>query len=607
MKKIKTKIVLGVSSLFLFILILSFLGIFFINKLAQGSKGTIKDNYASVGYAVSMLNSIDSVYVIATGESGNLPDANRKLDEAVRNYYSSFNSETDNITETGETALVKLLRGQFKEFYDLVKKVKLQSSSEDKHAERQLFNKYSIVRGTIAKIYSLNMSAVLRRNGEAEDTANGAALYMVAGASVCILLTILFIFSFPSRIVKPITELTEKIKAISRKNYDQQLDLNSEDEMGQLASAFNAMVTRLKEYDEINMENMLFEKKRLDTIVKNLLDGVIFLDENKLILLINDAALRILGKSEKEVLGRNTDELSLNNELLRTIKDNLSGTRKSSKLPVKIFVDGKEQYFNIESFRISTGNTAGQPLHSGYVIILKNITWFQERDSAKTNLIATVSHELKTPLSSINLSVKMLEDTRVGNLNVEQKDLVKSVREQSHRLSKVVNELLDYTQAETGNIKLNIVEVKADELIELAVLALMMFITEKDINIATNIPDALPPIKADIEKCVWVLVNLLNNAIRYSKPHGKIEIIVKGEEGFVKFAVKDYGPGISDEDKEKLFQKFVRVGTKLKKGTGLGLAISKDFVEAQGGRIWLESRVGEGSTFYFTLHSSNVF
>jgi signal transduction histidine kinase len=237
----------------------------------------------------------------------------------------------------------------------------------------------------------------------------------------------------------------------------------------------------------------------------------------------------------------------------------------------------------------------------GYIIMLKNITRFQERDAAKTNLIATVSHELKTPLSSINLSLKLLEDSRIGGINNEQKNIIKSLRQQSNRLSKVVNELLDFSQAETGNIKLKITDVKPEDIVELGVVALTMLLAEKNLQVETTLQPNLPIIRADLEKSVWVLVNILTNAIRYSPVNGTILITVTQENGFVEFGVKDSGPGISEEDCRKIFNKFVQVGDKKSLGTGLGLAIAKEFVQSQKGDIKVESRLGEGSKFSFSL------
>ena len=208
---------------------------------------------------------------------------------------------------------------------------------------------------------------------------------------------------------------------------------------------------------------------------------------------------------------------------------------------------------------------------------------------------------MKTPLSSINLSLKLLEDKRLGELNKEQTEVINSLRQQSNRLSRVINELLDYSQIETGNIKLNFTSVKPEDIIELGVTALMMQAAEKNIHLETEIEENLPEVKADLEKVVFVFVNLLNNAIRYSKQNDKIKLQANKNNREVRFSVIDNGPGISKEDQEKLFQRFTQVGKKSRQGWGLGLAISKEFVQAQGGKIWVESEVGQGSKFIFSL------
>ena len=235
------------------------------------------------------------------------------------------------------------------------------------------------------------------------------------------------------------------------------------------------------------------------------------------------------------------------------------------------------------------------------MIILKNITWFEERDTAKTKLISIVSHAMKTPISSLNLTVKLLEDARVGDLNTEQKELLHAIREQSNRLSRVVNEILSYSQVETGNVRLNFSDAQPEDIIDYATTALMILLSEKNIQLETKIENDLPLLHIDIEKTVWVLVNLLSNAIRYSKENGKIILSSGKDANYVFFSVKDFGPGISPEDQKKLFSRFTQLGKKSERGWGLGLAIAKEFVNAQGGSITVKSSPGEGSEFTFSF------
>ena len=612
MKKIKTKIFTGVLALFIVILILSVLGIYFINRIAQGSKGTIKDNYRSIEYATMMTKYLDEIYQLKAQEylaAQNKIDIS-KLDQFKKEFQTNFNMEAHNITEVGERELVGELNQNYIKFIQVIEGKDENNSNSAKINLEAIIYLYKITRDNILGIYQVNMDAILLRNGIAEHTSQEVTFYMAIVGIISILSTLLFIFRFPDKIVSPITELTKKIISISEKDYDQKLIITSKDEMGDLARAFNVMVQRIKEYDETNLDQLLFEKKRMDAIVKNLQDGVIILDENKKIILANNPLIKLAGLKEEEVINRYAPDIAARNDLIRTMISNLmvegSENKEEEIKPIKIILENKENYYSIEhiavEFKSSTNNRNNLFC---YIIMLKNITLFQERDTAKTNLIATVSHELKTPLSSINLSLKLLEDNRIGDINEEQKGLLNSIRQQSIRLSKVVNELLDFSQAETGNIKLKITEIRADDIVELAVVALMMFISEKKIQFETMVSETLPAIKADLEKTVWVLVNIINNAIRYSPEGGKIIVKAESEKEFIKFEVSDEGPGISAEDCNKVFDKFVQVGNRASKGTGLGLAISKEFVAAQGGKIWVESILGKGSKFSFTLPIAN--
>lgn len=612
MKKIKTKIFTGVLALFIVILILSVLGIYFINRIAQGSKGTIKDNYRSIEYTTMMTKYLDAIYQLKTQEYLALQN---QIDISKSNQYNkefqtNFNMEARNITEAGERELVEELDRNYRRFIQVIEgKDENNNKSVRNNLESSIYL-YKITRDNILGIYQINMDAILLRNRIAEHTSEVVTIYMAIVGIFSILSTLLFIFRFPDKIVSPITELTKKIISISEKDYDQKLIITSKDEMGDLARAFNVMVLRIKEYDETNLNQLLFEKKRMEAIVKNLQDGVIILDENKRIILANNPLITLAGLKEEDVINRYAPDIAARNDLIRTMISSImaeeSEVKEDEIKPLKIILENKENYYSIEHIAVELkSSTNNRNNLVCYIVMLKNITLYQERDTAKTNLIATVSHELKTPLSSINLSLKLLEDSRIGNINEEQRGLLNSIRQQSIRLSKVVNELLDFSQAETGNIKLKITEIRADDIVELAVVALMMFISEKKIQFETMVSETLPAIRADLEKTVWVLVNIINNAIRYSPEEGKIIVKAEIENGFIKFEVSDEGSGISEDDCHKVFDKFVQVGNRASKGSGLGLAISKEFVVAQGGKIWVESILGKGSKFSFTLPISN--
>ncbi len=608
MKTIKSKIRAGGIFLFSVLLLVSVLGIIFINQLAQQSKGTIVENYSSVEYTMKMLNSLENMNEYSLKVFNNSPLKDNAL---INNYLISKNIfesnlrlESNNITEIGEGKLVDKLHSDYEKYLNHFEEIK-NKNNPDKSDIKKLNEEYHSLRNMIIGIYKVNMSAINYKSNKLQTTADEVILYMLGVAVISILVTLVFIFTFPSKIVRPIKELTEKIKSISERDYEQKLELNTDDELGELANAFNIMAERLKIYEAKQIDRILFEQKRLEAVVQNMEDGILFIDESRKIVLINDTVINITGLKEKDILQKYITDVAEKNDLIRTIYNSLQKrtTNGEAELkPIRIAGDGKENFYNITSEEIITYSEAEKrETFIGNLILLKNITKFQERDKAKTNLLATASHELKTPLSSINISLRLLDDKRLGQLNPEQIEIVNSLKQQSSRLSGVIKELLEYSQIETGNIKLKFSVIKPDVILDIGITALAMQLSEKNIDLNTNIEEGLPEISADVEKLVFVFINILNNAIRYSKKGDEIKINVRRLDNNIEFSIKDNGPGISKEDSEKLFQRFTQVGNKTTQGWGLGLAISKEFMQAQNGRIWLESAPGKGSKFIFSV------
>jgi signal transduction histidine kinase len=280
----------------------------------------------------------------------------------------------------------------------------------------------------------------------------------------------------------------------------------------------------------------------------------------------------------------------------------LSTDHSNSK--IRIDKQGKDVYYEKEIQEISfipQGDKENRLL--GYFIILKNITKYMELDLAKTNFIATISHELKTPISAIKFSLQLLENEKTGPLNEEQYALVRSCEEDSNNLLKLISELLNSTQAETGNIQLNILPSSLKEILQYAMNISRPIAEQKGISFDVQYPDNLPEVLADKEKTAWVLINIISNAIRYSNENSQISISIVANDRQQIISVKDNGPGIDPQYTDKIFDRYFRVPGTKKEGSGLGLAISKEFIEAQGGSINVESEFGIGSTFTISLNN----
>lgn len=570
--KIKTKLTLGVGLLFVLIILLSFVGTRYINALKNDTENILVANYNTLEYSRNMLVSLD--------------DGSEK---ALKKFETNLQNQEKNITEIGEKETTTAVRDNFEAY--------------KQHKSDSLVLKE--IRKEIFELMNLNMQAIQRKSEVAKATADKAVFWIAISGTFSFLIAFTLLINLPSNIANPIKELTESIKKIADKKYSQRVHFESHSEFGQLAKSFNTMAEKLEEYHYSNLAKLMMEKKRIETLINNLHDPIIGLDENLKVLFANEQAIKIIGISQTEIIGHYAQELAIKNDLVRTlIRDLMIAESGSKPKPIKIYVDNKEGYFEKETLHISITPTGEQTKQLiGHVIILRNVTEYKELDFAKTNFIATVSHEFKTPISSIQMSLQLLENEEIGILNDEQKNLVESIKDDATRLLKITGELLNMTQVESGNIQLSILPSDPKEILLYAINATQTQADQKQIKFDIECPENISKVQADTEKTTWILTNLISNAIRYSHDNSTIYLTVKEQNKIVQISVRDTGQGIAPQYKGKVFDRYFRVPGTKKEGTGLGLSISKEFIEAQGGQIKVDSEFGAGSTFSITLNT----
>lgn len=577
--KLKTKLTLGIGFLFIVILVFGILSIVSINLLKSDSAKVLKNNHETLMYCNNILKALDEV---KTNKS------------AIDSIEVNLSKQEKNITEPGEQEATSLLRKNFEE---------LKANPNDS-------SNYPEIRQSLQIINALNQDAIMRKNEVAENTAQNATTWLTIIFSILTLVAFTLVVNFPSVISKPVRALSDGISEIANKNYKARIRLQQHDEFGTLADAFNQMAEKLQEYDNSTLAKLLMEKKRIETLINNMHDPVIGLDENKKILFANNEALKITGLKESDILGKPVQDVAVANDLVRSlIKEMIvpeQNTSSEKSQPLKIYADNKESYFEKEIVPISITPTGeNQKINIGNVIVLRNITPFKELDFAKTNFIATVSHELKTPIASIKMSLQLLENKKLGELNNEQQNLLESIKDDAGRLLKITGELLNMTQVESGTIQLSATETEIKEIIDYAISANKSAADQKQIKFEINLPDVHTKVIADSEKTAWVITNILSNAIRFSPENSVVSLNVSNENKKIKIAVTDTGQGIAAQYITKIFTRYFRIPGTQKEGTGLGLAISKEFIEAQGGEIKVESEIGVGSTFSILLPATN--
>ncbi len=562
--RLKTKLSLGLLFLFVVILLFGILGIISINRLSRDANSVLKNNHESLVYCNNMLKALEDIQI---------------KKDATQIFEENLKKQESNITEVGEKEATLELRKNFNE-------LKINPNDPSNYPE---------IRRSIIRIQDLNEMAILRKNAIAQNTAETAKLWLTIIFTILTLVAFTFIFNLPGIISNPIRSLSEGIAEIANKNYNKRIYLKQNDEFGDLASSFNIMATKLDEYENSNLSQIKFEKSRIETIINQMRDGIIGLDNKKNILFLNAVAEKLLGLKEADIIGKYSPDVALKNDLMRKLLQN-----GEEKQELKIFADNRESYFNKDVLNVTNSEKI-----IGEVIVLRNITPFHELNEAKTNFIATVSHELKTPISSIKMSAQLLTDERIGSLDNEQMDLINSIREDADRLLKITGELLNMAQVETGNIQLKLQPASPAFIVEQAIQAVQFQAQQKNISIRTNIPESLPAVQVDAEKTTWVLINFLTNAIKFSQLQTVIEVSAHLNDSGVEFSVLDHGSGIDEKYLPRIFDRYYKVpGGHERSGTGLGLAISKEFIEAQGGVIWVKSQVGEGSKFGFILQTA---
>lgn len=562
--RIKTKLTLGLGLLFTLIIFLGGIGAVYIHFLKLDTRNILHDNYNSLLYAKSMLRALD--------KSG---------DTRLVQFEEQLRNQEGNATEVGEKEMNITLR----RYFEAYKK------------NGQKLEDLLQIREWLIEVMELNMQAIELKSELANKTAIQATIWIAIAGTACFVIALGLLINLPSNIADPIQKLTASIKQIASSNYKERVFLDKNDEFGELAQSFNTMAQKLEEYNSSHLAKLMRQKKRIEALINSMSDVVIGLDENMQVIFVNEEACKVLGLAEEEMIGKNSKDIAIYNDLMRMLLKEMN-VEQGDRESLKIIHNDKENYFDKQFLHIEITPTGEEHKELvGHVIILKNITEFKELDAAKTRFIATVSHEFKTPISSMKMSLQLLKNERIGNLNEEQSTLIDSIQDDAGRLLKITSELLNLTQIESGKITMNMKPCEVQQIVQYAVEANHVQADQKEIKLKVNLSEGLNTIKVDAEKTTWVLTNLIANAINYSHDSSVVEVNVEQDPQGTTIRVKDEGMGIPPEYLGKVFDRYFRVPGTHREGTGLGLSISKEIIEAQHGTIEVHSEYGVGSEF----------
>jgi two-component system, NtrC family, sensor histidine kinase KinB len=600
------KLLLAQAPLAVALAIVGVFSVFVISYLGSHSQTILKDNYRSVLATQRMKEAIErmdsaALFIVAGERQKGLEQAHkyRPLFEA------ELKVQEGNITEAGEKEFTTGLRDAWVDYQ--TKFARLEKSASAEEAKQLYFFELEAafykVKAAADEILAINQDAMVRKSDEVRRIAERMNAITITVALAALVLG-LFVSTFLTRrMLQPVSALSEATRKIGEGNFDARAHVRGNDELAQLARDFNSMAGRLGEYRKSSLGELLQAHLSMQAAIDSLPDPVAIFNV--------DGNLQNVNQAAETLLGLRTDTGS--KESLKNVE---ASTRAVFERIRSHVLSGKGTYVPKgfeDAVQLSTllGDRyflpRGAPVYEargvivGATVILQDVTRLRRFEELKNDLVATVAHEFRTPLTSLRMAVHLCTEQVAGPLTDKQAELLHSAREDCDRLQGMVDDLLDLSRIESGKVELYPLPIEVRRLVTGAIEEFRPDADIKGVNLRA--PSSLPQVSvlADHERIGHVFSNLIGNAVRYTPKGGSIELGAASIDGFVRFTVSDTGTGILKEYQDRIFEKFFQVPGAGPKGTGLGLYIAKEIVSAHGGEIGVESETGRGSTFWFTL------
>ncbi len=607
---LRWRIALALAPLLCLLALIGATAILLLRNVGNRIEDILRENYVSVEAMVGLneaLERIDSSFQFALQGK---EDARSEYSKSWSVYMEHLSCEINNVTEPGEGELVEQLQeltATYRRRGDTFFTAEISQATRkriyfDGTEEPCLFELFRSIKAVAYSIRRLNQESMERASVKAKQTATISQIGLAVGLTATVVLAAFVIWSTTRAVLKPIQAVTQSVIAIGAGNLNQAVPIVSHDEIGHLAEAFNLMARHLRAYRESHSAHLLRVQRTSQATIDSFPDPVVVIDPNGRVEMVNPAAHRLLGiappadgveapvwipppaLSQPLADALNKERLFLTQAFDQTLAFRHNGEERSylpQILPIK------------DPFK----NTLGA------AVVLNDVTRFRLLDRIKSDLVATVSHELKTPLTSVRLVLHLLLEETIGPLTPKQTELLIDARDNAERLLNTIEHLLALARLEEGRECLILQSESPQTLLQSAANLIRTRAESKRIEVIVEDAGGVPPVAADAVRLGHALNNLLDNAITYTEPGGRITLSAQTlDEQTVRLSVADTGVGIPAEHLPHVFEKFFRVPDQSRgHGTGLGLAIVREVILAHGGQVSCESRPGQGTTFYLNL------
>ena len=600
MFSLRKKMLIGFIGLLLISAAIGTISIRQITSLGGEIGSILKENYISVIACQKMKETIermdDGVLFMILGFPQKGTEA---IDENILKFEEALNIELNNITLSGERESAYRLQELFTSYKSLLDSLKQKTNNKEQLSKiyfSEVMPIFDQIKITADIILSMNQQNMYQTSEHAKKKASRARRTMYMLLMIGAALAIIYIYLIGRWILDPIMHLTASVDEISQGNLDLVISTGAKDEIGHLSEAFNEMAANLRDFRRSDEAKMFRLQHSAQQTFKSLPNIAAALDLNGTIEMSTESAKQMFGlKPDLNIRDLNVKWLA---DLLEKAGADDKIIQTESIPVVQHFLSGKEHYFR----PILVPITDRQKQKIGIILILNDITEQIEKDEIKKDLISTVSHQLKTPLTSLRMALHILLEEKIGDLNPKQADLIAAATEESEKLYNIIEKLLNLSRYESGKTGLELKPVSSEKLIFDAIEEFQTVARDQGIELISEKFTSLPDVIADTVQIGHVFANLINNSLKYTSPGGRIKISTGIEDKTVRFFVEDTGRGIPKEYLPMVFNSFFRApGQEAGSGTGLGLSIVKEIIEAHGGKVKATSSPSKGSTFSFTL------
>jgi signal transduction histidine kinase len=608
---LRAKLILAQTPLALAMVLLGALALKSNAELGRRSQEILKDNYRSVVAAERMKESIERM------DSGAMFHFSSHADEGIRmarehrrRFEEALQLQESNITEPGELEMTQSLRKRWMEYQEKYAKVE---ASSDPEREREYYftvlnPAFVSVKDAADQILSLNQDAMVIRSDRAEAAAKRLSQGTVAGFIIALVVGLALSAVVTYRTLRPLARLSQAVRRIGEGDLEMRVKAAGTDEVAQLARDFNAMADHLGEYRKSSLGDLLQAQLQMQAALDGIPDPILILGADGTIQNVNAATTNTLEVEAGEV-SRDLWQFvpgSVKEAAERLHRHVLSG--KGSYVPrgfeesIRVPLAAGDRYFLPRATPVYDEKRRV----TAACIILQDVTRLRRFDELRNDVVATVAHEFRTPLTSLHMAIHLCLDPKQGTLSEKQADLLFAAREDCARLQTLVEDLLDLSRIQTGKVEMDRRSLDVRDLLESAIASHKVAADEMAIRITTEPPPETLSVQADYNRIALVLANLIANAIRHTPEGGHVVVRARGVDSTVRFEVEDTGEGIPPEYQERIFEKFFQVPGAKVGSSGLGLTIAREVVLAHGGKIGVESSLGQGSTFWFTLPSEKA-